>query len=332
MPDFKSSSILDSIIEMIQSNGVLIGMIFLMIPLLFVLSKVLKNKGNTDPINAKNIDKKSFIKQLLLYAGIYLIASLFSFIFAWLFSIQTIVPFFITNLFAVSFLMKQVILAPSILGILWYERKKYNEHAEDFGISQKSFLNSALIGFIMVFTFIFIIDITDLAFNNLTFAYFILPYHLTGFITLLIIFGMNFFVDDIIFRGLVQSKMERYGNRWKAAFISNFYTALIGGLAMMINIIPLFWNNLGASITIWDPDFLRTLMMSSPLVIPIVPITFLGGVGLYALIGIISGLFRVKTRNIIAGTLVVSLLATFIMINFGPFGMVTTSNGVFLRG
>lgn len=225
--------------------------------------------------------------------------------------------------------MKQIILIPSIIGILYYERKKFNLTTEDFGISRESLLKSALIGLIMVLTFIAITNIVDMAFNNFTSAYFIPPAHLLGFFTLVLIFGLNFFMDDLIFRGLVQSKMERYGGRWNAAFKTNFYTTLIGGLAMMLTFLPLFWNDLGSAFTIWDPDILRMLLRDTPLVLPFILAVFLGGAGLNAAIGIISGIFRAKTRNIIAGTIVITLIATFVLINWGPFGILTAWDGVY---
>ncbi|MFX0137451.1 MAG: alpha/beta hydrolase, partial [Candidatus Hodarchaeota archaeon] len=199
--DFNTDSFFDTIFKMISSNGMLIGLTIAMLPLGYFLSLVFKNKKKLDPVNARNIEKSSFVKSLLLYGGVYLIASFCSFFFAWLFSIRTIVPFFITNIFAVFFLMKQIILVPSILGIIYYERKKFKETAEDFGISRESFLNSALIGLIMVLTFIFIMDVVDLTFNNFTSAFFIPPAHLSGFITLVLILSLNFFMDDLIFRG-----------------------------------------------------------------------------------------------------------------------------------
>ncbi|MFX0134245.1 MAG: type II CAAX prenyl endopeptidase Rce1 family protein, partial [Candidatus Hodarchaeota archaeon] len=152
--------------------------------------------------------------------------------------------------------------------------------------------------------------------------------HLSGFITLVLILSLNFFMDDLIFRGLVQSKMERYGDRWNAAFKTNLYTALIGGLAMLLTILPLFWNDLGASITFWDEDMLKLLFRDTPFILPFLPAVFLGGVGLYALIGIISAIFRTRTRNIIAGTIVVMLISAFILVNWGPFGIITSWDGI----
>ncbi|NVM02782.1 MAG: alpha/beta fold hydrolase [Candidatus Helarchaeota archaeon] len=326
--DFNTDSLFDTIFKTISSNGLLIGLTIAMIPLGYFLSLKFKNKKNLDPVNARNIEERSFIKSLLLYAGIYLIASFCSFFFAWLFSIRTIVPFFVTNIFTVFFLMKQIILVPSMIGIIYYERKKFNQTTEDFGISRESFLKSALIGIIMIITFISITNIVDLTFNNFTHALFIPPAHLIGFITFILILGLNFFMDDLIFRGLVQSKMERYGDRWNAAFKTNLYTALIGGFAMMLTFIPLFWHDLGSSLTFWDSDMLRLLFRDTSLVLPFILAVFLGGAGYYALIGIISGIFRAKTRNIIAGTFVITLIASFLLVNWGPFGMLTVWDGV----
>ncbi len=326
--DFNTDSLFDIISKTISSNGLLIGLTIAMIPLGYFLSLKFKNKKNLDPVNARNIEKRSFIKCLLLYAGVYLLASLCSFFFAWLFSIRTIVPFFVSNIFAVFFLMKQIILVPSLIGIIYYERKKLNQTAEDFGISRESLLKSALIGIIMILTFISITNIVDLTFNNFTQALFIPPAHLQGFFTFVLILGLNFLIDDLIFRGLVQSKMERYGGRWNAAFLTNFYTAVIGGLAMMFTVLPLFWNDPGSSLTFWDIDILRMLFRDTPLVLPFILAVFLGGTGLYAIIGIISGIFKAKTRNIIAGTVVITLIVAFLLVNWGPFGILTAWDGV----
>jgi pimeloyl-ACP methyl ester carboxylesterase len=333
LSDFETRTFFQKVFDGVGANGMLIGLTILMFPLGFLLSKTIKPKEIVEPKNAKNLDGDTFKKQLFLYAGLYMIASFFAFIFAWIFSIQNVVPFFITNMFTLIFLMKQVILVPAFLGVIYYEKKKLGENAEDFGISRKSFLSSALIGLIMIISFIFITNIVDLLFNNYTTSYFVPPYHLTGFITLLLVFGLNFFMDDLIFRGLVQSKMERFGNRWKASFYTNFYTTFVGAIAMFLTFLPLFWNDLGAHFTFWDTDILKIIMISggSPLQLSIPVMTLVGGAGIYALVGAISGAFRAKTKNIIAGTLVITIMASFLMVNLRPFGMVTSCDGVWFR-
>jgi len=331
LSDFDTRSIFQVTFDLLGANGMLIGLTLFMIPLGFLFTKLFRPKEAVDPINATKLDNDTLKRQLLIYATVYLLASFCSFLFAMLFQIQNVVPFFITNFFALGFLMKQIILVPSIICIMYFEHKKYNQNKEDFGISQKSFINSALIGLIMVFTFIFATNIVDLSFNHFDHALFFPPSHQSGFISLLLILGLNFFMDDLIFRGLVQSKMERYGGRWKATFYSNFYTALIGALSMFLMFLPIFWNDLGAHFTFWDPDVLKMLYRTTPLQLSIPFMTLLGGAGIYALIGLISGIFRAKTRNIIAGTLVITIMAAFLMVNYRPLGMVTSYPGVFFR-
>ncbi|MHA1298266.1 MAG: alpha/beta hydrolase [Candidatus Helarchaeota archaeon] len=333
LSDFDTRTPFQVMFDTLGGNGMLIGLTILMIPLSFVLSKIFRPAKKIIPENAKTMDDSTFKKQLLIYGCVYLIASLCAFLFAALFQIYNVVPFFITNFFALGFLMKQIILVPCFCCIMYYESKKYNQTAEDFGVSPKSFLSSALIGLILVVSFIFITNIVDLSFNHYTIALFFPPSHLTGFFSLLLILGLNFFMDDLIFRGLVQSKMERYGGSWNGLFYSNFYTALIGGLSMFLLFLPIFWNDLGAHFTIWDPDILKDLIIfgNSPIHLSIIIITLLGGAGIYALIGIISGTFRAKTKNIIAGTIVITIMAAFLMVNWRPLGMVTSYSGVFFR-
>jgi len=118
-----------------------------------------------------------------------------------------------------------------------FERKKYQENLEDFGLAKKSMLPSVIFG-LTLFIIYFIIG-NAIASNNF---HNMMPYKIYGFIEILGYLLVIIFISEM-FRVLIQNKLRKYEGEkiWKIPGKEHILTILIPGLIQGLSVGIIFF-------------------------------------------------------------------------------------------
>ncbi|MFO8017648.1 MAG: alpha/beta fold hydrolase [Promethearchaeia archaeon] len=272
----------------------LIGVILLAIP----LSIYLANKVSTEESNikaAKEIEKKDFKKQILLYIALYLGTNALVIPLISVFSLNTLIvtDFMVTNIFTILLFTHALIFLPVLLGLIYTERKTYYETWADFGLEIKPHqLQRNLLYGVGLFLAIYIPLLVSLTLYGIKS---LIIYKIVGFLEIWGIIFTFTFIYGLFFNGLIQSKYSRYEKEkllwipsWRELFYTNLLNTVIGGTGLTISYLLLLISL----------QFFPTIVF---FVIPIFYLLFLG-------MSMISSWIYLKTRCIISGVVFTSFL------------------------
>ncbi|MGV9199059.1 MAG: alpha/beta hydrolase family protein [Promethearchaeia archaeon] len=272
----------------------IVGVILLAIPLSVYLGNKISPKKSYIQA-AKEIEKSDLKKLVLTYIGLFLGTSAVTVPIISAFSLNTIIvtDFLITNIFMVILFIHALIFLPFLLGLIYYEKKKYGETRGDFGlgIGPHSLRRNLYygIGFFLVIYLPLLVSFTLYGFKSL------LIYRIVGFLE---IWGVIFtftFVYGLLFSGLIQSKYSRYEKEkllwipsWRELLYSIFLATFIGGTGLTIAYLIL----------------LTSIQFLLPVTLSVIPGFYL----LFFLVSAINSWIYRKTRSIISTVIFTSFL------------------------
>jgi hypothetical protein len=186
-----------------------------------------------------------------------------------------------------------LLLLPFLLGMIYYERKRYRETWADFGLEIKPHTITRNLlygtGFFLAIYLPLSISFTLYGFKSL------IIYRFVGFLEIWSIIFTFTFIYGLLFSGLIQSKYARYEKEkllWIPSWRELLYSLLI---ATFIG---------GTGITIGYLILLITLNFLLPITLAIIPIFYF----LFLLISAINTWIYRKTRCIISGVIFTSFL------------------------
>ena len=286
------------ITEVLRMQSILftiLGICVSIIPFTIYVGDALRAKNAPIPKAAKEIEEKQTFKLFGLYGGIYAGVSFAVFPVILLFNLNYFIAtdFLLSNIFILFGVVQAVFLLTALIVLTTFERKKYGETWEDFGLARKSLFKSVVFALIL-FAIYFVIGnlIATNHYHNM------LPYKIGGFLEMLVYLLGIYFVNELFLRGLIQNKLERYrGTKiWKLpgkAFILGIVIpGLIQGLGMGI-IFSMFMGYVGADI----------------LTVILVPFVFI--IAYIGLTAIQWGLYR-KSQNILGSTIFTAFFLAWI--------------------
>ncbi|MFX0134959.1 MAG: alpha/beta hydrolase family protein [Candidatus Hodarchaeota archaeon] len=232
----------DSFGEMIRASTTwinLLGVAIIFLPFSIYLGNWLKSK-HTEVKIAKEIENKKMWQMFLIYGVAFILISLITVPVVEAFKIVPWTDYLGSNIIHMFLVIQAILFLPVLIALIIYERRKFDESWEDFGIHPRAFLKSAIFGILMAMFAYIIINVigTPNYFNTLIERP---ESFLEIFICMLIVITMF----EILFRGLIQTKLSRYSNvklrfvsrflpAWKEFLLSTLVTGLIQGLGLGI--------------------------------------------------------------------------------------------------
>lgn len=315
----------DSIPESLRINSpylIGIGFLFAFIPISIYLGNWLKSKY-TDANVAKKIENKKMWLMFLIYGIAFTVISLMAMPVIEFFHIVPWTDYMGTNILHMLLFVQSLLFLPALFILIIYERWKYKETSEDFGIDPRAFLKSAIFGILMA---LFVFLIGNLA-STLT-LYDSLPYQIGSFFEIFVCMLFTFSVTELLFRGLIQTKLSRYENvklkfisrflpSWKEFLLSSLVTGIIQGIGLgiiasmfinSISLIPISGTFVNLMIMGQSPQFSQISNIPLPLMI------FGGCIGFCFILSLIMNWLYRKSRNItgliIFSAFIISWLST----------------------
>jgi hypothetical protein len=218
-----------------------------------------------------------------------------------LLTLPSMTHFWIIDLITPMFLLIGVFMLPPVIVLAILEVRKHNFALEDIGLS-KSIKNNLRAISIPVLAILVCVALFDLICWLLQVP-FLLPRPIDSTIMLdfLLLFGvllLQFFCLELVFRGLYQTKIERYDGRklekWKVIIKSGVYSGVCTGIGLGISILIKFGS----------------LFVNIPLILIAL---FCGLILVFVLGGIVSAYIYQRTRNILSSTVFMALLVALFM-------------------
>ncbi|MHA1377436.1 MAG: alpha/beta hydrolase family protein [Candidatus Helarchaeota archaeon] len=315
----------DSIPETLRSYApflVGIGALIAFIPISIYLGNWLKSKYTKAKV-AREIENKKMWLMFLIYGVSFCLISLITVPVIQALNIIPWTDYLGFNIIHMLLFVQAVLFLPILIVLIIFQKWKYNESLEDFGLHPKAFPKSALYGFLL---FLFIFLMGNLA-SSLS-LYDILPSRPDSFFEILLYMSVVFIVSEVLFRGLIQTKLSRYDNvelkyvskilpSWKEFLLSSLIAGLIQGIGVGI-IGTMFIDSLSLVPGLLTTDFLSILMtgnMPFNVSIPNIPLPLMivgGSVLFFFLLSLaMSWLYR-KSRNVYALIIFGAFLITWI--------------------
>ncbi|MFX1450157.1 MAG: type II CAAX prenyl endopeptidase Rce1 family protein, partial [Promethearchaeota archaeon] len=215
----------------------LLGVAIIFLPLSIYLGNWLKSKYTEAKI-AKEMENKKMWKMFLIYGVAFFLVSLITVPIIEAFKIVPWTDYLGSNMIHMFLVVQSLLFLPVLIALIIYERKEFNESWEDFGIDPRAFPKSAIFGILMALIIFLIINvvIAPTYFNTLI-------QRPESFLEIFISMLCMVSVTEILFRGLIQTKLSRYSNvklkfvskyipAWKEFLLSSLITALIQGLGL----------------------------------------------------------------------------------------------------
>lgn len=271
-----------------------LGVITLAIPLSVYLGYKISEEAS-DIKAAKEIKGKNLKKQILMYIIGFFGTMALTIPVITLFSLQLVIStdFMITNIFMVILFVHSLFLLPFLIGIIYYERKRYNERWADFGLEIKPHTITRNLlygtGFFLAIYLPLLVSFTLYGFKSLVI------YRFFGFLEIWSIIFTFTFIYGLLFSGLIQSKYARYEKEkllwipsWRELFYSTLLATFIGGTGLTIGYLIL----------------LAMLDFFLPVTLTIIPVFYL----LFLVVSAINTWIYRKTRCIISGVMFTSFL------------------------
>ncbi|MHA1376925.1 MAG: alpha/beta fold hydrolase [Candidatus Helarchaeota archaeon] len=278
----------DSLAEKLRVSApylALLSVLVLFIPVSIYLGNWLKSKY-TEMKSAKKIENKNMWLMFLVYGVAFILISLITWPTIQALNIVPFTDFLGTNMLFMFLVVQSILFLPVLIGLIIYEKRKFKEDWDDFGIHPKAFPRSALFG-VLMFLFLYIILNAVI-----TPTYFIISIEKpVSFIETLFYMLFVMSVSLILSLGLIQSKLSRYRNvplkfisrylpAWKEFLLSSLVTGVIQGIGFGI---------------IFSMFFASTTLV--PLLNPLT--LFAGCIGVFFLLSLINNWLYRKQRNVL---------------------------------
>ncbi len=232
----------DAFAEQLRSSSPIfmsLGLILTFIPVSIYLGNWLRSKY-TKAKQAKELDNKKMWLMFLIYGIAFSIISLLTMPVIQTLNIVPWTDYLGFNMLHMLLFVQAILFAPVLIVLMLLERKIFNENLEDFGMHPKAFPKSALYG-ILLALFIFLIanlGSTPTLYNTL-------PTRPESFLEIFLYMLVVFTVLEILFRGLIQTKLSRYEKvelkyvskilpAWKEFLLSSLVTSIIQGIGLGI--------------------------------------------------------------------------------------------------
>ncbi|MHA1379595.1 MAG: alpha/beta fold hydrolase [Candidatus Helarchaeota archaeon] len=280
----------------------MVGWIFLLlgaiglIPIgISYLNSWLKRNEKSNP-EAFSYGKNSLIRKLLIYGGLFIGLGVFgNVLFRFAIPTYSFTQFWFWDFVNLFTLFSTLFQLPAILAILLYEWKKEGLSLEQLGISPHSALRGVAIGILAFLPAILVYN--PLAFStNLPLM---LPRPLeagvyTDFFVVMSLMFLQAGVYELMFRGLIQSKLnngKRKIERWKSLIFSGLICGIFVGLVYAISL----------SIAMYT------------LITPLLFFLIFGLMfAVYFAISILNGFIYQRTKNVASSIIIFALLMTFL--------------------
>lgn len=276
----------------------MLGMAIVFLPLSSYLGNWLKSKYTEAKI-AKEIEKKKMWFMFLIYGIAFCLISLITMPVIQALNIVPWTDFLGSNILHMVLVVQSVLFLPVLIALILYERWKFKENLEDFGLNPRAFPKSGIFGLalaLIIFTILNIV-ITPTYFNS-----FITRPESFFEIFIYMLFALT--VSVILSQGLIQSKLSRYSNvklrlisrflpAWKEFLLSSLVSGLIQGIGF---------------------GTIFSILLGSSSIIPIIssPLIFLGCIGVFFVLSLINNWLYRKTRNVLGLILFNSFMISWI--------------------
>ncbi|MHA1651062.1 MAG: alpha/beta fold hydrolase [Candidatus Helarchaeota archaeon] len=268
----------------------LVSMLGCILPTVSYLSTSKLRTTSPIPTIAPNLHKNQRLRM------VYLLIPIVSISCGALVTLPSMTHFWIFDLIIPVFLIMGLILLPFVLYLTYKEKRHYGYKLEDFGLS-KSLIDNLKAIAIPVCALAGCIAVFDLVCWFLQVPFLLpRPLDLPIILDFILLFGillLQNFCFELLFRGLYQTKIEKYGarkyERWKTVFKSGMFSGISIGIGFAINILIIFGS----------------LFINSPLII----VGLFGGlIFMYFMIGVVAAYIYQRTRNILSSTFFLALL------------------------
>ncbi|MFX0134960.1 MAG: alpha/beta hydrolase family protein [Candidatus Hodarchaeota archaeon] len=319
----------DAFAEQLRSSSPIfmsVGLIIAFIPVSVYLGNWLKSKF-TNAMQAKELEKKKMWLMFLIYGIAFSLISLITMPVIQALNIVPWTDYLGFNMLHMLLFVQAILFLPVLIALIIYERWKFKESWEDFGIHPKAFLKSALYGILLALFIFLIVNLgtTPTLYNAL-------PTRPCNFMEIFLYMLVVFTVSEILFRGLIQTKLSRYENvklkyvskylpAWKEFLLSSLVTAIIQGIGVGI-VASMFINSL--SLIPLETSTLNLILignMPSNLTIPNVPLPLLiisGCIGLFFLLSLVMNWLYRKSRNVMGLIIFSAFIISWISVVITP--------------
>jgi hypothetical protein len=315
----------DAFAEQLRSSSPILmslGLILTFIPVSIYLGNWLRSKY-TKAKQAKELDNKKMWLMFLIYGVTFSIISLLTMPLIQALNIVPWTDYLGFNILHMLLFVQAILFLPVLIAFIIYEHKKFKESWEDFGMHPKAFPKSALYGILLA---LFIFLIANL--GSTPSLYNTLPTRPESFLEIFIFMLVVFTVSEILFRGLIQTKLSRYDNvelkyvskilpAWKEFLLSSLVTSIIQGIGLGI-VASMFIDSLSL-IPLNTPTLNLLLGGETQLVIPNIPLPLLiigGCIGVSFVLSLAMNWLYRKSRNvlglIIFSAFIISWISTVI--------------------
>ena len=234
-------------VDGLGSGLFLAGLVMALLPIASLILKRRKTEEEyvelqeTIPDNLARMEKKEVLRSLSMYAGIYLgvsiIPGLLILTLPALNAVTIGIPYLIADVYSVISLVFTWLLIPMVIVLFHYERKKYSITLDDVGLSKERMKENILQGLAIPITIIAIFNIGNMIMvNPLMIPKDSPSLYYNGLLLLFVYLLVISITQEMIFRGLAQSKIEAQILQWKTEnrlfkhdFVKRNFASLVSG-------------------------------------------------------------------------------------------------------
>ncbi|MHA1299530.1 MAG: alpha/beta hydrolase family protein [Candidatus Helarchaeota archaeon] len=243
----------------------------------------------------RSYEKKEMFRKILMYAGIFIgFGVLGNALFRFAFPVQSFTRFWFWDFVGLFTLFSALFQLPAILAILLYEWKKEGLSFKRLGLSPHSALRGIAIGILAFLPAILVYN--PLAYSTNLPLFLPRPLEAGVYTDFFILMGLMFLqaiVYELLFRGLIQTKLDtgqKRSERWNTLLFSGLICGIFVGITFAISMSIAFYSM-------------------------ITPLLFFLIFGVFFLIffsaSILNGFIYQRTKSIITSIIIIALLLTF---------------------
>ncbi len=241
-----------------------------------------------------------FLMYFGLFAGISVLAPLLLFNIP---GLHSWIQILLTDLISMGFIFIALLTIPVLILLFWYEKRKFGTTFADYGLQKKGLGQSILIGLIAGFYFVAI-----LALAVSDFLLKLIPANLSNFLVVFITFLPYVFLMEIWGRGFIQMKLSNLG-KYKEIFVSAVIVGLFQGVGTYVFLL----------ITQFVLGTPSNIVFNENLPAINIPLFFMSVYTImYFGLSIFAGYIFRKTRNVLASTMFISILLSWLLTAWPP--------------
>jgi len=286
----------------------LIGLLLSILPISSYLGSVLFKNGTefTESLKIPNekLTRSNKLKSTIIYSLIYFGSSIVIFPIGWIFNITPWTPYNISGILLIGLSIQALLLIVSLIPIYYIEKRLYNINFLDIEIYKRNIIKSTLFGVIfggyIIGIYFYINNIPSLTIPYL--------YYPLNFILVILNFIGIFYVQEIYNKILIGTKFnlknsEPRFKKYKKIIGISICNGILSAISFSSMFI-IYWNSY---------VILGTIKISFAL------LAFILGFVLFTGVNILNTWIYLKTKNIISGVIVQSLIfawftATFMVV------------------